>query len=70
MGGGALGQRGDLLLRARRPQAAQQPGLGGWAVEADVGYGPAQEADVIAQVVRRIAEVENSVEGSAGGGLL
>ena len=28
VGGGAVGQRGDLLLRARRPQAVQQPGHG------------------------------------------
>ena len=39
MGGGAAGQRGDLLLRARLPQAAQQPGHGARVVEGDVGGG-------------------------------
>ena len=37
--GGAVGQRGDLLLRARRPQAVQQPDHGARVVEGDVGGG-------------------------------
>ena len=35
MGGGAIGQRGDLLVRARLPQAAQQPGHGVGVVEGE-----------------------------------
>ena len=63
-------QRGDLLLRARLPQAVQQPGHGARVVEGDVGGGPAHGAGVSAEVVRRVAEVENSAEVAAGGGVL
>ena len=37
MGGGAVGQRGGLLVRARRPQAVQQVGHGGRVAEGGMG---------------------------------
>jgi hypothetical protein len=39
VGGGALGQRGGLLLRARLPQAGQQLGHSVRVVEGGVGGG-------------------------------
>ena len=70
VGGGALGQRGDLLLRARLPQPVQQAGHVERVVEGDVGGGPARGADVSAEVARRAAQVENSVVVAPGGGVL
>ena len=71
MGGGITAQqRGDLLFRARPPQAVQQAGHAGRVVEGDVGGGPAHGADVSAEVVRRVGEVENGVEVAGGGGVL
>ena len=49
MGGGITGQqRGGLLLRARLPQAVQQPGHGARVVEGDVGGGIAGSASAVA----------------------
>ena len=71
MGGGITAQqRGGLVLRARRPQAIQQPGHGARVVEEDVGSGPAERAVVSAEVGRRSAQVENSAVVAAGGGVL
>jgi hypothetical protein len=39
VGGGALGQRGDLLGRARLPQRVQQPGRGVRVIQGGVGGG-------------------------------
>ena len=45
---GAIGQRGDLVPRARIPQAFQQPGHGEWVVEGDVRGGAAgQRGDLV-----------------------
>ena len=65
-----LGQRGGLLLRARLPQAGLQPGHPARVVQGGVGGGPVQGADVSADVVRRVGEVNSSAEVAAGGGVL
>ena len=75
MGGGAVGQRGDLLLRARRPQAAQQPGHGVRVVEGDVGGGITvqQRGDLLLrarlpQPAQQPGHGVRVVEGDVGGG--
>ena len=55
--------------RARPLQAGQQPSHGDQVVEGDVGHGPAHEADVSAEEVRRVGEVANSVGVAVGGGV-
>jgi len=69
VGGGITAQqRGGLLLRGRLPQAVQQPGHAARVVEGDVGGGPAHRADIGAEVLRRVGEVQNSAEVAIGGG--
>ncbi len=69
-----LGQRGDLLLRARLPQAAQQLGHGVRVVEGDVGGGAVgQRGDLLLrarlpQAVQQLGHAGRVVEGDVGGG--
>jgi len=51
----SLGQRGDLLLRAGVPQAAQQAGHGARAVEGGVGGGALGQRGDLLQRARRLA---------------
>ena len=75
MGGGAVGQRGDLLLRARLPQPVQQLGHGARVVEGDVGGGitAQQRGDLLLrarlpQAVQQLGHGARVVEGDVGGG--
>ena len=45
VGGGAVGQRGDLLLRARLSQPAQQLATAPGSSTGDVGGGPAYRGE-------------------------
>ena len=74
MGGGPVGQRGDLLLRARLPQAVQQEGHGVRVVEGGVGGGRrGQRGDLLLAPASRSAVQQAGhgarvVEGDVGGG--
>ena len=76
MGGGAIGQRGDLLLRARLPQPVQQLGHGARVVEGDVGGGAiGQRGDLLLrarlpQPVQQLGHGARVVEGDVGGGAI
>ena len=61
-----LGQRGDLLLRARLPQAVQQHGHGARVVEGDVGGGIAveQRGDLLLRA--RLPQAASSVATAPG----
>ena len=70
VGGGALGQRGGLLLRARLPQAVQQPGHGVRVVEGDVGGGSRRSSAATcscAPASRRLSSSRPRRPGRRGG---
>ena len=74
-GGGPAGQRGGLLVRARRPQAVQQAGHGGRVVEGGVGgwvtgqqRGGLLVRARLPQAVQQAGHGGRVVEGGVGGG--
>ena len=66
MGSGAVGQRGDLLLRARLPQAVQQVGHGARVVEGDVGGGIAGRSAVTCSCAPASRRLSSSLATSSG----
>ena len=76
MGGGiTVQQRGGLLLRARLPQAVQQPGHAARVVEGGVGGGITgqQRGGLLLrarlpQAVQQLGHARRVVEGGVGGG--